>query len=302
MKMSKLFSSVIAAVTSISIASVVFADGVEDGEANNEGVTIPEEAPVLEGSDKLILTVDQYGHPSSTNAVALSADLASISASNRLAMAIQDANADGYRTATNLMNDVAMAVATSPIIFASPEITSFVAATVFDEATSKLRIFKWLVENSVTATKSIVISGTPTDLECIRITCGYMFTSDISVLQPVVKYIEHMDGVPAEDWDFLNAGLVEAPTVVQHDTYVDAGGTPFTNFYEMHIWVPANRASGFFRVIVENSTASAEGNTLDTVGVKDGYTAIVTNGTMVLNINGGYIMATGTQQLAPPAE
>ena len=281
------------------ICFVCYADGIEDGSQNTDGVTVPSEQPVLEGADKIILTVDQYGNPSSTNAIAMSADLAAISASNRLAMAIQDANADGYRTATNLMNEVAKAVATSPIIFSSVEITSFVAATVFDDATSKMRIFKWIVENSVTDTKSIVINGTPTDVECIRITCGYMFTSDISTLSPVVKYSDHMENSPSDDWNFLNAGLVEAPTVVVHEPFVDGAGNRFTDFYEMHFWVPADRAAGFFRVVVENSTASAEGNTLDTVGVKDGYTAVVTNGTMVLNIKGGYIMANGTMQLEP---
>lgn len=55
MKMSKLFSSVIAAVTSVSIASVVFADGVEDGEANNEGVPFPKKHPSSKVQTNLFL-------------------------------------------------------------------------------------------------------------------------------------------------------------------------------------------------------------------------------------------------------
>lgn len=287
------FCATIATFLMCGASMLCLADGVEDGASNTEGVTVPEEAPVLTGSSKIILTVDQYGNLSSTNAIATSADLAAISASNQLAFAVQEANADGYRTATNLINEVAMSVASSPIIFSSAEVSSFVAATVFDELTSAMRIFQWDVEQSVTATKNIVVNGVPTSIECIRITCGYMFTTDISVLQPVVKYIEHLDGTPSEDWAYLNEGLVEAPTTVAHDP-IEKDGHIFTDFYQMHIWVPSNRAAGFFRVVVQNSAASAEGNTLDTVGVTDGYTGVVTNGTMVLNIKGGYIMKTGT--------
>lgn len=290
------FCATIATFLMCGVSMFCLADGVEDGAGNTEGVTVPEEAPVLTGSSKIILTVDQYGNLSSTNAIATSADLAAISASNQLAFAVQEANADGYRTATNLINEVAMSVASSPIIFSSAEVSSFVAATVFDELTSAMRIFQWDVEQSVTATKNIVVNGVPTSIECIRITCGYMFTTDISVLQPVVKYIEHLDGTPSEDWAYLNEGLVEAPTTVAHDP-IEKDGHIFTDFYQMHIWVPSNRAAGFFRVVVQNSAASAEGNTLDTVGVTDGYTGVVTNGTMVLNIKGGYIMKTGTGPL-----
>ena len=275
---------------------VSFADGVENGEQNTDGVTDPTEAPVLTGSSKLILTVDQYGNLSSTNAIATSADLAAISASNQLAVAVQEANAEGYRVATNLINEVAMAVATSPIIFSSAQVSSFVAATVFDELTSALRVFQWDVETGVTETKNIIVNGAPTSVDCIRITCGYMFTSDISVLQPVVKYIEHLDGTPSENWAYLNDGLVESATTIAHDP-IEIDGHIFTDFYQIHIWVPANRASGFFRVVVQNEAASAEGNTLDTVGITGGYTGTVTNGTMVLNIKGGYVMANGTEQL-----
>ena len=294
----KRFSPILSTVSFLlcGILSVCMADGVENGEQNTDGVTDPTEAPVLTGSSKLILTVDQYGNLSSTNAIATSADLAAISASNQLAVAVQEANAEGYRVATNLINEVARSVSSSPIIFSSAQVSSFVAATVFDELTSALRVFQWDVETGVTDTKNIIVNGTPTSVDCIRITCGYMFTSDISVLQPVVKYIEHLDGTPPENWAYLNDGLVESATTVAHDP-IEIDGHIFTDFYQIHIWVPANRASGFFRVVVQNEAASAEGNTLDTVGVTDGYTGSVTNGTMVLNIKGGYIMATGTGQI-----
>lgn len=286
------------AVLAASAAFFVMGDGVENGVANNEGVTVPATAPRLVGSDKLILTVDQYGNLSSTNAIATSADLAAISASNQLVAAVQRANEDGYRTATNLINEVASAVVSTPIIFCSAEISSFVAATVFDEATAQLRVFKWQVDD-VVQTNSIVVNGVSTPVECKRITCGYMFTSDISSLSPKFKYVEHLDRdyYDRGEWDFLNDALVEAPVAVEHEQYVDAAGTTFSNFYEVHLWIPTDRMSGFFRVVVENEPLSAEGNTIDTVGVKGGYTGVVTNGTMVLNIRGGYIMAAGTGQL-----
>ena len=295
----KKFRNVISTLVFILCGTMMFcmADGVENGVDNTDGVTDPTEAPVLSGSSKLILTVDQYGNLSSTNAIATSADLAAVSASNQLAVAVQEANAEGYRVATNLINEVARSVASSPIIFSSAQVSSFVAATVFDELTSSLRVFQWDVETDVNETKTIIVNGVSTSVDCIRITCGYMFTSDISVLQPVVKYIEHLDGTPSENWAYLNDGLVESATTVAHAP-IEVDGHIFTDFYQLRIWVPANRASGFFRVVVQNEAASAEGNTLDTVGVTDGYTGIVTNGTMVLNIKGGYIMATGTEQLS----
>lgn len=295
-RLKKLIS--IAAVAMCGFSLVCVADGTENGNANTDGVTVPEEAPALEGSSKLILTVDQYGNLSSTNAIATSADLAVVAASNQLAIAVQEANNEGYKVATNLINEVAASIASSPIVFCSAEISSFVAATVFDELTSKMRIFKWNVDN-VFEDKTIVVDGVPSTMRCQRITCGYMFTSDISVLQPLVKYIEHLDGTTSDNWNFLNEGLVGSATPVQHETYIDAAGTQFTDFYEIPIWVPADRASGFFRVVVQNEAPDVDGNTLDTVGVKDGYTGVVTNGTMVLNIKGGYIMKTGTEQVPP---
>lgn len=289
----------IAAAAMFGFAQICLADGIEDGNDNTDGVTVPEEAPVLNGSSKLILTVDQYGNLSSTNAIATSADLASVAASNQLAIAVQEANNEGYKVATNLINEVAASIASSPIVFCSAEISSFVAATVFDELTSKMRIFKWNVDNEV-EDKTIVVDGGSSTIRCQRITCGYMFTSDISVLQPLVKYIEHLDGTPTGDWNYLNEGLVGSATPVQHEIYTDAAGTQFTDFYEIQIWVPADRVSGFFRIVVQNEAPDVDGNTLDTVGVKDGYTGVVTNGTMVLNIKGGYIMKTGTEQVTPP--
>ena len=288
----------IAAIATCGFSLLCIADGTEDGKANTDGVTVPEEAPALEGSSKLILTVDQYGNLSSTNAIATSADLAVVAASNQLAMAVQEANNEGYKMATNLINEVAASIASSPIVFCSAEISSFVAATVFDELTSKMRIFKWEIDDIV-EDKTIVVDGDSTTIRCKRITCGYMFTSDISVLQPLVKYIEHLDGTPSDNWNFLNEGLVGSATPVQHETYIDAAGTQFTDFYEIHIWVPEDRVAGFFRVVVQNEAPDVDGNTLDTVGVKDGYTGVVTNGTMVLNIKGGYIMKTGTEQMTP---
>ena len=294
----KRFNHILAFVSYLMFGTFFFcmADGVENGVQNTDGVTDPTEAPSLSGLSKLILTVDQYGNLSSTNAIATSADLAAVSASNQLAVAVQEANAEGYRVATNLINEVAMSISSSPIIFSSAQVSSFVAATVFDELTSALRVFQWDIESNVIETKNIVVNGSPVSVDCIRITCGYMFTSDISVLQPVVKYIEHLDGTPPENWAYLNDGLVETATTISHSP-IEVDGHIFTDFYQMHIWVPSNRASGFFRVVVQNEAASAEGNTIDTVGVTDGYTGTVTNGTMVLNIKGGYIMATGTGQL-----
>lgn len=273
-----------------------FADGVEDGEVNTEGITDIAEAPALDGSDKMILTVDQRGNLSSTNAVATSADLAAVAASNQLAIAIQQANNVGYSTATQLLFEVAASVASSPIVFCSAELSSFVAATVFDEATARLRVFEWKLEPD-TAVKTLTINGNPTNIVCQKITCGYMFTSDIQTLQPLVRYVEHLDGSNPSEWDYLNTELVTAPTVVTHEPYTDAAGTTFSNFYRMGIWIPEDRVSGFFRVVVENSAADAAGNTLDTVGVTDGYTGIVTLGDITLNIRGGYIMATGTGQV-----
>ena len=287
----KLAAAVTIAVAVSFAAGKSFAEGVENGVENDDGITNIANAPTLEGKSKIILTVDQRGNLSSTNAVATSAALAAIAASNQLAVAVQTANKEGYSTATNLLNEVALAVASSPIVFCTAELTSFIAATVFDEATAKLRIFEWVVDQSVTQT--INIDGT--DTECVRITCGYMFTEPIDTLQPLVKYVEHLeDNTDSTTWDYLADTLVGTPTAVTHDSYTDSAGTTFTNFYRMYLWVPKARASGFFRVVVESDAPDGEGNTLDTVGVKDGYTGVVTNGTIVLNIKGGYIMQTGT--------
>ena len=298
--MSKLikFLSVATFVGLFSAVSV-FGDGIEDAVRDTDGVTDVSETPTMTGSDKIILTVDQRGNLSSTNAIATAADLATVAASNALALAIQDANATGYQTATNLLNEVAASVASSPIVFCSAELTSFVAATVFDEATSKLRIFEWAVDQGVTATKTLVVNGVSTNVVCQRITCGYMFTSDIQSIQPLVRYVEHLEnsGDPST-WNYLNADLVTSPTVVTHASYTDSAGTTFTNFYRIYIWIPADRATGFFRVVVENSVVAGDGSTLDTVGVVDGYTGTVTYGTIQLNIKGGYILATGTGQVS----
>ena len=293
--LAKIVRSTAATMLAVGIALVSapsFAEGVEDGVENDDGITNIARIPTLEGRSKIILTVDQRGNLSSTNAVATAAQLATIAASNNMLVAIQEANEAGYATATNLLNEVAAAVASSPIIFCSAELTSFVAATVFDEATAKLRIFEWNVEQDVTETLNI--DGVNT--LCCRITCGYMFPEPIDSCQPIVRYVEHLEGA-TNDWDVLSAVQVGQPSTVTHESYTDSAGTTFTSFYRMYIWVPQTYASGFFRVVVEADAPEGTGNTIDTVGVKDGFTGVVTNGTMVFNIKGGYILQSGTGQL-----
>ena len=280
-------------IGTVLIVASSLGEGVMNGVENDDGITNIASTPTLEGKSKIVLTVDQRGNLSSTAAVATSADMAAIAASNQLAVAIQQANQEGYATATNLLNEVAASVASSPVIFCSPELTSFVAATAIDEATDKIRIFEWDLDKSTTST--ININNVPT--QCFKITCGYMFTKEIDSCQPLVSYVEHLEGA-TNTWDYLPEVQVGTPVTVAHDSYTDPNTeTTFTNFYRMNIWIPVSKAAGFYQVVVSGDVPDGEGNTIDTVGVKDGYTGVVTNGTIVLNIRGGYIMQSGTGQL-----
>lgn len=275
------------------VVNTVYGYGTENGTSNTQGTIVGENQPSLQDRDKLFLTVDQHGNLSSTNAIATAVMLSEVSASNMIAQALQKANEDGYAAATNLLNEVAASVSSSPIIFCSPEITSFIAATVFDEATSQLRVFKWEVKNEEKATK--VVNGT--EITCIKCVCGYMFTSDISAAIPIVRYSEEVEDFSASSavTNYLAEALIDAPVAVTHDPYTTPDGLwTFTNFYEMNIWIPEDRVSGFFRIVVESTATDASGNTLDTVGVKGGYTGECNLGNFKLNCRGGYIMANET--------
>lgn len=275
------------------VANTVYGYGTENGVSNTDGTIVEANKPILKERDKLFLTLDQNGALSSSEAIATIAQLSEVAASNLIAQALQKANEDGYAAATNLLDEVASSVSSSPIIFCSPEITSFVAATVFDEATSQLRIFKWEVKRDETATK--VVNGA--EIPCIKCVCGYMFTSDISAAIPIVRYSEEVEefGSSSAVTNYLSEALIDAPVAITHDPYTTPDGLwTFTNFYEMNIWIPEDRVSGFFRIVVESTATDASGNTLDTVGVKGGYTGECNLRDFKLNCRGGYIMANGT--------
>jgi hypothetical protein len=275
------------------VVSIGYGYGIENGISNTQGTIVEENQPSLKERDKMFLTIDQYGKLSSTNAIATAVQLAEVAASNMFARALQKANEDGYAAATNLLNEVAASVSSSPIIFCSPEITSFIAATVFDEATSQLRIFKWEVKNDEKAIK--VVNGI--EIPCIKCVCGYMFTSDISAAIPIVRYSEEVEEFNASSavTNYLAEVLVESPIAVTQEPYTTPDGAwTFTNFYEMNIWIPEDRVSGFFRIVVESTATDATGNTLDTVGVKGGFTGECTISNFRLNCRGGYIMANDT--------
>ena len=285
--------------TACALASTGFCDGSENGYPIYDGVVHTEKYPSLAQYDKTLLYADQYGNLSSTNAIATSAEIAAVSASNVVAQGIQRANAEGYATATNLMTQIANSLANSPIVFACLELASFTGAITFDVETSKCTIFAWNIDNGVTEMKTV---GANT-FECTRITCGYAFTSNIDGLKPLIPYCEQLDAenvvstANEANWEFLNDALVDAPVPVEGTPYTAQDGTRFTNFYEIHLWIPTDRISGFFRISCKPEIIEGDGNVLDTVGVVGGATGTVTNGTVVLNMKGGYIMQNGTEQL-----
>ena len=268
-----------------AIALTGFGVGVDDGVPQNDGTVAIEKFPALVEHDKTVLFADQYGNLNSTNGIATAADLAAVSASNVVARGIQQANAAGYATATNLMTQVANSLANTPIVFACIELASFTGALTFDEETSKCTIFAWDVDTGVTEMKTV---GEHT-FECTRIT--------------IIPYCEQLDspGIISDgneaNWAYLNDALVDAPTPVIGEPYTTTDGTTYTDFYEIHLWIPTDRVSGFFRISCKPEVIEGAGNVIDTVGVVGGATGVATNGTVVLRFKGGYIMQDGTKQL-----
>lgn len=288
------------AAASCAVVPLVYGAGSDDGVPNNDGIIAVEKYPALVGHDKVVLFADQNGNLSSTEGLATAADLAAVAASNVVAQGIMSANREGYSTATNLMTEVANSLANTPIVFACVELASFTGALTFDVETSSCTIFAWEVEHDVTENKTVEENT----FECTRITCGFAFTSNIDGLKPQVPYCEQIDGETKvtdsneANWEYLNNALVETPIPVEGTPYTTSDGTTFTNFYEMHLWIPTDRVSGFFRVACKPEVIEGAGNVLDTVGVQGGATGVVTNGTVVLRLKGGYVMADGTVQLS----
>ena len=89
--------------------------------------------PLSAGTTNRILTVDQDGNVSSTNALATAAQLAAVAQSNELIRVQQQASADGYNTATGLLAMAAASITTTPVVYQSLEFTGFEASVSFPE-------------------------------------------------------------------------------------------------------------------------------------------------------------------------
>lgn len=234
-----------------------------------------------EVSKKRLLTVNDAGELNSTNAVATQAELAAVSASNRIAMAEQQMAAQGFNQAVDLLSAVATNVAAgTPIVFYSVELSSFDAAVVFDEAKAKVKIIGWKDMN-----ESSTIQGVAVNKWRMR----FAFTDDLQTVKPLLGYAQVINGTARSEWDFLADDFVSAP-VAEQGTYVDDNGDEFEYTYYIDAWLPSEN-SGFSYIKVPNDAAVADGATLDLPnGVRGGMSVTVSWGGKTLRFVGGLLV------------
>ena len=222
-----------------------------------------------------VLTVDEYGNVSPTNALVTQAQLATVTASNQLALVKVEAAEQGYNAALALLSSVANSMSADPIVFFGPMVAGFDSAVAFS-ADARLNIVGW-TDTPSTATKSVGGES----LVCKRWVMRFIFTdpqnpsASLAGLQPLVAYNTICNG--RAEWDDLNPALVGAPAL--DSTPYESGGVTYANTYLMDVWMPA-RTAGFVYVRVPEDAVSGDGQTMEFPGATGGF-----NGTMEIGTN-----------------
>lgn len=234
--------------------------------------------PALGGVTNRVLYVDQDGNVSSTNALALQADLAAVSATNALIEAKLAAAADGYSTATQLLTLAAQSVVATPVVYASLEFVGFEAAVTFDPNS------KVYVTGLTPTDESLTVNGT----SCKKVVLDFGFQEPLQTVKPWIEFSPQLDGAPRAEWDFLADDYVSAP--VSKSGAFEVGGDLYSHLYSVDLAVPVEYAAGFFAVTIPNDAASSDGSVMDMPGMKDGYTGTQQWGGNTLTFKGGYLV------------
>lgn len=234
-------------------------------------------------STNRILTVDQDGNVSSTNALATQAQLAMVAHSNNLVKAQQAAVADGYNSATQWLAYAAQSITTIPTIFQSVEFVGFAASVKFSKD-AKCYI------TGLERTSDVEVKN---GVSCNRVTLTFGFTESLQTVQPFIEYSPQLDGTPRAEWDFLADGFVEAPVAIS-GTFTDTNSVQYTNLYTMDAWVPSEHSAGFFGIQIPNDAVIADGTVMDMPGIKGGLEGEIQWDNIKVNYVGGYAV-TGSQ-------
>ena len=234
--------------------------------------------PAVAGTTNRILYVDQDGNVSSTNALALQADLAAVSATNALIEAKLAAAADGYSTATQLLTLAAQSVVATPVVYASLEFVGFEAAVAFDPNS------KVYVTGLTPTSESLTVNGT----SCKKVVLDFGFQESLQTVKPWIEFSPQLEGSPRAEWDFLADDYVSTPTSKAGS--FEVGGDVYSHLYSVDLAVPAEYATGFFAVSIPNDAASSDGSVMDMPGMKGGYTGTQQWGGHTLTFKGGYLV------------
>ena len=222
------------------------------------------------GVTNTVLTVDEYGAVSPTNALVTQAQMAAVAASNEIVVAKMAAVEDGYQTAIQLLTSVARSMFTTPIVFYGVDVVGFEASVVFGDD-AKCATCRFNMTSDV-ETKTVG----ETSLECRRYELGLAFTELLQGAQPVVGYGTNI--TEKAEWEDLNPVLVGTP-VLQPGSWTDGAGNTYANVYLMDVWLPT-RATGFIGVRVPNDAVSGDGMVMEFPGAAGGF-----NGEMQIGTN-----------------
>lgn len=238
---------------------------------------------IFASSKNRILTVDQDGNVSSTSALATQAELAAIAQSNNLIRAEQEAVADGYNTAMQLLTFAAQSITTIPTIFMDLEYVGFEAAvTISPDAKCYI--------TGIKRTKELVkVNG----LDCDKVTLTFGLTESLQTIQPNIEYSPQLDGTPRAEWDFLSDGFVSSPRPVS-GTFTDTNGVNYANLYEIDAFVPIEYSRGFFGVYIPENAAISDGTVMDMPGIRNGLNGDIKWDNITVTCKGGYVV-TGNQ-------
>lgn len=237
--------------------------------------------PLSAGTTNRILTVDQDGNVSSTNALATAAQLAAVAQSNELIKVQQQASADGYNTATGLLAMAAASITTTPVVYQSLEFTGFEASVSFPE---DAQVYTTQID---VKDETSTVDGTVMR----KISLDFAFTENLQTVKPYVQYAAQLEGAgPKADWNCLSDELVSDPVLLS-GSYTDAGGNVYNNRYTIDAWVPYDYARGFFGVLIPNHAADATGAVMDMPGVKNGISGDILWGNATITYKGGYAIA-----------
>ncbi len=222
------------------------------------------------GVTNTVLTVDEYGRVSPTNALVTQAQMAAVAASNEIVIAKMAAVEAGYQAAINLLSAVAQSMATTPIVFYGVAVVGFEAAVAFGDD-AKCAICRFNLTSDV-ETKTVGEAS----IECRRCELGLAFTETLQGVQPDVAYNTNV--TEKAEWDNLNPVLVGTP-VLQPGPWTDGGSNTYNNVYLMDVWLPT-RATGFVGVRVPNDAISGDGMVMEFPGAAGGF-----NGEMQIGTN-----------------